>query len=763
MHPRPIQRWLAAGVVLATLALPAQAYIGPGAGFAAAGSLLVLLGTFFLAFGIIAIWPFKVVIRAVTGKKRGPSKYDRVVVIGLDGFDPRMARKLMAAGRLPNLSKLAERGFFSDLDTACPSISPVAWSTFATGTDASRHNIYDFLTRDPCSYAPILSSSDIRAVPKTLNLGLAEIPLGTKFVYRSLQKSQPFWKLLGDTRVWSSIIRVPITFPPQPFKNGTLLSGMCVPDLQGTQGSFSFYSTKQRPAGAKIGGQQFQVVVRKGRVESNLVGPAGKDGHHLKCPFVVELDEKTRKARVTVGTETVEVGAKEYTPWLVASFGGVTGIVRFYVQTWEGAEFELYATPVQINPDDPAMPISHPFVYSIYLAKTLGQFGTLGLAEDTWALNERVIDEEAFLKQAWFYYEERRKQLFDALDKTKKGFVTVVFDTSDRVSHMFWRTLDPTHPANPGKEVERWKDVIPETYAKMDGLVGEVVAELGDDPRTMLMVISDHGFTNFRRGVNLNTWLKDNGYLFLKAGHETSADWFAQVDWSRTKAFTLGLTGVFVNRKGREAQGIVEKRELDALCHELKTKLEALRDPVTGEPVIREVFLTREIHSGPYADAAPELLIGYHEGFRHSWDCATGSVSREVFTDNTKSWSGDHCVDPRLVPGVFYCDRKPAITSPALVDIAPTVLDLFGLEIPAYMQGRALFADGTEKRAKPGRGLDVAPPRGGHDHDHGHGHSHEHAFPRASSDTIGAVIGGTTPPPDSAARKGGPAKRSEGT
>jgi predicted AlkP superfamily phosphohydrolase/phosphomutase len=722
VHPRPIQRWLAAVLVLAVLASPAWAYIGPGAGFAAAGSVLILLGTFLLAFGIILVWPFKAVIRAVTGKRRRPGKVERVVVIGLDGFDPRMARDLMAQGRLPHLKRLAERGTFAPLDTACPSISPVAWSTFATGTDASRHNIYDFLTRDPCSYAPMLSSSDIRAVPKTLNLGLAEIPLGTKFVYRSLQKSQPFWKLLGDVRVWSSIIRVPITFPPQPFKNGVLLSGMCVPDLQGTQGSFSFYSTKPRPAGAKIGGQQFQIVVRQGRVASNLVGPTGSDGHHQKCPFTVELDAAKKRARITLGGETCEIGAREYTPWMVAPFDGVQGIVRFYVQTWEGEHFELYATPVQIDPDAPAMPISHPFVYSIYLAKTLGRFGTLGLAEDTWALNERVIDEEAFLKQAWLYFDERRAQLFDALDKTKKGFVTVVFDTSDRISHMFWRTLDPAHPANAGKEVERWKDVIPATYARMDALVGEVVAQIGDDPKTRLMVISDHGFTNFRRGVNLNTWLRENGYLTLKEGHETSADWFAHVDWSKTKAFTLGLTGLFVNRKGREAHGIVEMKELDALCRELKAKLEALRDPVTNEPVIREVFLTRDVHDGPYADAAPELLIGYHEGYRHSWECATGSVTREVFSDNTKSWSGDHCVDPRLVPGVFFCDVKPNTATPALIDIAPTVLDLFGLEIPAYMQGRALFGDGSERRAKPGRGGASVPQR--HEHGHGHGHAH---------------------------------------
>jgi predicted AlkP superfamily phosphohydrolase/phosphomutase len=346
------------------------------------------------------------------------------------------------------------------------------------------------------------------------------------------------------------------------------------------------------------------------------------------------------------------------------------------------------------------MPISHPFVYSIYLAKLLGPFATLGLAEDTWALNERVIDEHAFLKQAWLYFDERKKQLWDAMDKTKRGFVSVVFDTSDRISHMFWRALEPDHPANRDKEVEPYKRVIPDTYHRMDALVGEVRAKIQGERDTVLMVISDHGFTSFRRGVNLNSWLLQNGYLFLKDGAETSGDWFEKVDWSRTKAFTLGLTGLFVNRVGRERDGIVRSgAELAALCRELKEKLEALRDPLDGSPVIREAFLTCDIHSGPYADSAPELLIGYHTGYRHSWDCATGSVTREVFTDNTRSWSGDHCVDPRLVPGVFWCNRKIDVAEPALLDLAPTILDLFGVPVPGYMQGRPLFggrpADGA--------------------------------------------------------------------
>ncbi len=670
---------------------PAQAYIGPGAGFAAAGSALVLVATFALAAGIVAIWPIKAAIRWLRMRGVAKPKVKRMVVIGLDGFDPDLAKRFAAEGLMPNFKALEEQGCFGPLETAYPSISPVSWSSFATGVDASRHNIYDFLTRDPCSYMPALSSTDVRSVPRTLNLGLAKIPFGQKVVTRLLQKSQPFWKLLGDNYVWSSIIRVPITFPAQKFKNGTLLSGMCVPDLQGSQGSFSFYSTKPRKAG-HIGGAQYQVRMNNGVVSSKLTGPSGKDGHPMKSEFSATFDEDTRKVTFEIGGEKHEVGYREYTPWMVIPFKGVTGIARLYVQTWEGGDVEIYVTPININPDQPAMPISHPLVYSIYLAKMLGPYATLGLAEDTWALNERVIDEEAFLKQAWLIFEERKKQLWDVLDKTKKGFVTVVFDTTDRICHMFYRYLDPTHPANAGKDTEVHKHVIRDLYGKMDGFLAEIREKIGDEKDTVLMVISDHGFCNFRRGVNLNAWLRDEGYLTLKDGATTGGDWFENVDWSKTKAFTLGLTGVFINRKGREAQGIVEPgAELDSLVREIQGKLEALTDPSTGNSVVMEAFVTREIQSGPYADLAPEILVGYQRGFRHSWDCATGSTSEHVFTDNTKSWSGDHCVDPRLVPGVFWCNREINTKTPNIMDIAPTALDLFGVDIPKYMQGAPLF------------------------------------------------------------------------
>ncbi|MEO0660016.1 MAG: alkaline phosphatase family protein, partial [Planctomycetota bacterium] len=477
----------------------------------------------------------------------------------------------------------------------------------------------------------------------------------------------------------------------------------CVPDLQGTQGSFSFYTSDESRLGAATGGQRFRVVRRGDVVESNLKGPPGPDKTAMKCPFRVEMDRGTGRAKITIDGETVEVGLEEYTPWMEVPFGKVKGIARLRIQRWDDEAVSIYVTPINIDPESPAMPISHPFVYSIYLAKMLGKYTTLGLAEDTWALNERVIDEQAFLDQAYLIFEERKKQLWEVLDKTKRGFVTVVFDTTDRVSHMFWRFLEKDHPANEGKDNDpKWEGVIPKLYEDADRLIGEARAKIGDDPDTVLMVVSDHGFCSFQRGVNLNAWLRDEGYLVLKDGAETSGDWFETVDWEKTRAFTLGLTGVFINRKGRERLGQVEPgAELDALSRELKQKLEALVDPKTGQRAIHEVFLTHEIQDGPYADMAPELLIGYEKGFRHSWDCAVGAVSKDVFTDNTKSWSGDHCVDPRLVPGVFWSNREIPFDDPNLADIAPSVLDLFGVEVPGYMKGRRMFAEGATRAAAP--------------------------------------------------------------
>ncbi|MFO0985358.1 MAG: alkaline phosphatase family protein, partial [Planctomycetota bacterium] len=524
---------------------------------------------------------------------------------------------------MPNFERLAREGSFLPLETSFPSISPAAWSSFTTGVDASRHNIFDFLTRDPCTYSPMISSTEIGKVSRVLPLGKYRIPLG-KPPIRLLRKSQPFWKLLGEHHVFSTIQRVPITFPPEKF-NGVLLSGMCVPDLKGTQGTFSFYTTRKQE-GAHTGGVQI-AVERKGNViESYVEGPENSlrvDHPVLKLPFKVTLDERNDEALLEVGDEKVTLTPRTYSPWLPLKFKiglgmSVSGIARFYVMSLK-PEFELYVTPIQIDPENPAMPISHPLIYSIYLAKTQGPYATLGLAEDTWALNERVIDEDAFLKQCYLIHEEREKMLMNAIEHTKRGLVTCVFDTTDRIQHMFFRYLDPTHPANAGKDTVQHKDTLADLYQRMDAMLGRIRAKIGNDPKTQLCVISDHGFTQFKRGVNLNAWLRDQGLLFLKDGKETCGDWFEAVDWSRTKAFALGLTGLFINRKGRERQGIVnEGEELVQLRKKIKDGLLALRDPKDQGQVMLSVFETDAMFDGPYKHDAPDLLIGYNHGYRHS-------------------------------------------------------------------------------------------------------------------------------------------------
>jgi predicted AlkP superfamily phosphohydrolase/phosphomutase len=396
------------------------------------------------------------------------------------------------------------------------------------------------------------------------------------------------------------------------------------------------------------------------------------------------------------GCEPFELTLHTYSPWIKLVFrpglgSKVHGIARFYLNSL-APEVELYMTPIHIDPASPAMPISHPTIYSVYLAKKQGPFATLGLAEDTWALNERVIDERAFFEQAMAIYEERERMFLDALAQTKQGLLTTVFDTTDRIQHMFYRYLDPTHPANAGKDTTEWADAIARVYERVDALLGKIWSEI-DRSDTVFMAISDHGFTNFRRGVNLNTWLRDNGYLVLKEGHATSGDWFEHIDWTRTRAFSLGLTGMFVNRKGREQSGIVsEGDEYRKLVAELAEKLEALTDPATGRPAIRKVRATYECFDGPYRLDAPDLLIGYEGGYRNSWECATGAVTESVFSDNTKSWSGDHCVDPEIVPGIFFCNRKIAGERPRLIDIPVSIIELFGQKRARYMQGEMIFA-----------------------------------------------------------------------
>jgi predicted AlkP superfamily phosphohydrolase/phosphomutase len=408
--------------------------------------------------------------------------------------------------------------------------------------------------------------------------------------------------------------------------------------------------------------------------------------------MMMTIDRTAKRVNVRIDGTTVDLQLGVLSDWITLTFKAapgvkIGGIARFQVLEID-EHFSLYVSPINLDPDHPAMPISHPSYYATYLAKRVGAYSTLGLAEDTWALNESVTSDATFLQQAYDIDRERQTMFFSALDRLKRGTVVCVFDATDRIQHMFWRYLEDGHPAARGRDPGEHKHAIRELYTRNDALVGEVMSKLqkGD----VLMVLSDHGFSSFRRGVNLNAWLLREGYLALKSGADGSAEWLRDVDWSRTKAYCLGLTGMFLNVRGREEQGIVAPgADVQALKTEIMGKLKDLRDEDKTEVGIREAFDPAKLYSGPYLENGPDLIIGYNAGYRTSWDCASGVISGPVFEDNVKAWSGDHCIDPRLVPGVFFCSRSIDAEEPHIVDLAPTALRLFGIQPPAHMDGKA--------------------------------------------------------------------------
>ncbi len=656
-------------------------YIGPGAGFAFLGSFLVLLTAILLVCLAILSWPFRVLISLVVRRKRKRAKTPvrRAIIVGLDGLDPKRCERLIGEGQLPHFAKLKEEGGFRPLTSTCPPISPVAWSSFMTGANPGKHNIFDFLNRDLRTYLPELSSSRI------------EFHGGKrKPTIKLLRKSKPFWEVLGEYGVFSTVLRVPITFPAEKF-HGLSISGMCVPDLQGTQGTFTSYSDAPVTKEYEAGGQHIQVRFEAGKTTTWLPGPPGPGGNgsvEFRAPLRIRRLGSDR-VELQISGQKVVLSQGCYSDWIRVGYRvGVTqkvyGICRFYLAASE-PEFRLYVTPVNIDPERPALPISNPPYYSIYLAKLLGPYATRGLAEDTWARNEGVIDDETFLEQVYSIHEEREKMFFEALRRTRKGLCACVFDASDRIQHMFMRQAGARDKADDTDTEIPCERVIDDMYVRMDDLVGRVLAKAKKSD--VVIVLSDHGFTNFERGVNLNVWLRDAGLLVEREDADKD-DYLQAVDWDKTKAYTFGLSGIYINRKGRESKGIVADEEASEIKEKVISGLQGLQDDAHGRSAVKAIYDADEAYTGPYKRSGPDLVVGFQRGYRASWDGAIGKTRGELFSDNDKAWSGDHCVDRSLVPGVLFCNRRiESDEELELMDLAPTVLNLFGVPVPSYMDG----------------------------------------------------------------------------
>ncbi len=687
------------------------AYVGPGAGIALVGSFLVVLAAMVSAFFALLTWPIKWCWRTFRNRRALlHARVKRVVILGLDGLDPELTDALLAEGLLPNLARLRDQGSYNRLGTTWPPLSPVAWSSFSTGTNPGKHRIFDFITRNPATYLPEISSVRIRPPKRQLKLGRFSLPLSRPRIER-LRKSKPFWQVLGESGIFSSILRVPITFPPDRF-HGVQLSAMCVPDLRGTQGTFSWFveeGTSGKTSDGDTGGQRV-VVQRIGDViHGELPGPINTlrtKSVESRLKFRVSATNRGESgtAIMRIAGESVLLKSGQYSEWIRLPYSlapGVKahGLCRFILKQF-APRFEMYSTPIHIDPDRPVMPISHPRVYSNYLAKSQGPFATMGLAEDTWSLSEKVIDESAFLRQAYDIDDERQKMFADALQRTRRGAVVCVFDGPDRIQHMFWRFQDPRHPnyQEGNENADRHRNVIRDMYIRMDQLVGRTIEASGKD--SALFVMSDHGFKPFRRGVDLNAWLLANGYLHLRNGAASSNRiYLEEVDWSRTRAYAIGLAGIYVNLAGREAKGIVHPgKGRQLLVEQLCRELTGLHDSESQEEAIHQAISRETAYHGPYVDGAADVIVGYRAGYRVSWDAAVGKCGPRIFSDNMNAWSGDHCIHPDLVPGVLFSNIRLNGATPRIMDIGPTTLELLGVRTPSYMDGVSLVCGDANSR-----------------------------------------------------------------
>ncbi len=625
----------------------------------------------------------------------------KVIVIGLDGLEPSIVESMLERRELPNLARIRQLGSYSRLKTTYPAQTPVAWSSFATGTNPGGHGIFDFISRDPATYLPDAALSRF-APPKSM---FAQPQVVNQ------RKGIPFWQTLSQAGVPSVVLRCPCTFPPDEI-NGRMLAGVGVPDLRGSQNKGTFYT---QDANVQARESEQVVVLGPGSdIRTHVIGPR-KAQHspatEATCNIRVRVKKDSSSLIIEAGGTPgqIEIREKSWSEWVRLKFKlsmlqSVTGIARIYVRQIE-PQVEFYISAVNFDPAAPLFPVSAPASYARDLAGQIGLFSTLGMAEDHNGLNNGRLDEAAYLAQCELVLEERERLMRFELDRFTEGFFFLLYDTPDRVQHMLWRFRDPEHPGYEPDLARDFSGLIEQHYARCDKLLAPIFDKL--DENTLFIVLSDHGFNTFRRAFDTNIWLCQNGLLSLKDGKKPSEDLgdsFSAVDWSRTYAYAVGLGGIYLNIKGRERDGILEQgTEAERVRSAIQSGLAEIPDTATERPAVRNVLRREDLYSGPYAADAPDLLVNFHPGFRVSWQSAVGGFANSLIEDNTRRWSGDHIVDPEAVPGILFTnkslDAAPFSRSlqdsgkePHITDLAPAILNYLGVPVPPTLSDR------TEKK-----------------------------------------------------------------
>jgi len=664
------------------------------------------------------VWPalgilFTFAIPGVPWHSAETGPFPRVVFVGIDGLDPDLLLQVIAKHpeRMQNFAALVAQGGLHRLQTSTPPQSPVAWSNFITGLDPGGHGIFDFIHRDPQT-RDVATSVTKPMEAKSIGIGDYQLPLGGDA--ESNRTGKAFWQILAENGVPADVWRMPANFPVTPSK-GWSFSGMMTPAVDSAYGEYHLFTTVA--SGNSVAGSgKVEFVQRFGnRLTLELPGPPNpfrKDEKRVTIPLTASIDPQAGAVVLELGKTPLVLRPGQWSEFVRVSFpllehgvASVAGVVRFYLRALE--PFELYASPINIDPLDPVTPVSAPKSASATVAKKISIYYTQGMPEDVNALKDQALSDAEFMQQSNLVHDEGARMLDFALARwnanKEGGFLFFYFSGVDLCSHMMWRHGDAAHPFHdeglaassdegwthrPGST---WREVLEDVYLRMDPVLGRIRAQLPKD--ALLVVMSDHGFEGWHRKFNLNTWLVENGYLVLKPNEARD---LSHADWSKTRAYGVGFNALYLNLAGREgkggnAPGIVKPgAEADALLAELKTKLESLRDG-DARPILR-VDLAREVYHGERLDEAPDLIVGYNAGYGNSDASTLGRIPEKIIEDNTGgTFNGNHLMAPELVEGTLLTNGKVLEGPHGLEDLTVEILRQFGIQPGKGMRGHPVL------------------------------------------------------------------------
>jgi predicted AlkP superfamily phosphohydrolase/phosphomutase len=572
----------------------------------------------------------------------------------------------------------------------------VAWSSFITGCNPGRHGLFDFVARDAATVSPYLSTA-ITKEGTSLNLGNWRLPLSGGI--EQARKEKALWEHLASSGISNSFFRLPGNYPCEGA-GGTALSGMGTPDLTGGYGSATVFLEREDNPFPNIKGSR--VIVQQANnfsFEFSLEGPSNpyqKDDKALEVAVKINKDPSNSVIKLSIADQTLILGEKQWSAWIPVHFSfipgisGADGMVQCYVRSVH-PKLEIYISPVIIDPLANSIPTSEPPAYAQELAKKIGRFNTLGLPADTKSLSNGLLSDEEYLAQARSVLQENMYALDSELAQFSEGLLFFYFSSLDQNQHMLWRCFDSTHPMYDPNAAPELKSAVKMFYVEMDKALARALARV--DSRTLVLVLSDHGFLPFTREFQLNTWLREQGYLVLKDNSKAvdELSLISDVDWSKTRAYALGFAGFYLNLKGREPHGIVEATQAPVLLKELSDKLSRTLDPETGLPVGRAV-LASEAYQGSEITKSPDIIMAYTPGVRVSDTSILGGFANSTFNPRTNKWAADHCMEPAKVPGVLISSHALSESNPAIWDLAPTILKALSVEAEAEnFDGKSLW------------------------------------------------------------------------